>query len=99
MFRRWPHFQRLLSWTKPHAPVPEGSRAYERYDWNSLLADDPADRSLMPGLMDGSSYFPSRPEMELNLATFAAQTGTRIRYDCRWTATRREDDGDRAEQQ
>ena len=21
MFRRWPHFQRLLSWTKPHAPV------------------------------------------------------------------------------
>ena len=24
MFRRWPHFQRLLSWTKPHAPVPRG---------------------------------------------------------------------------
>ena len=41
MFRRWPFFQRLLSWTKPHAPVPRGSRAYERYDWNSLLGDEP----------------------------------------------------------
>jgi NADPH-dependent 2,4-dienoyl-CoA reductase/sulfur reductase-like enzyme len=30
MFRRWPFFQRLLSWTKPYAPVPRGSRAYER---------------------------------------------------------------------
>ena len=41
MFRRWPFFQRLLSWTKPHAPVQRGSRAYERYDWNSLLSEDP----------------------------------------------------------
>src|SRR6478672_9604105 len=97
MFRRWPFFQRLLSWTKPYAPVEHDSRAYERYDWNSLLADDPAHRSLMPGLMDGSSYFPSRPEMERNLAGFAEVTGTRIRYDCRWTGTRREEgpDGER----
>ncbi len=97
MFRRWPFFQRLLSWTKPYAPVEQSSRAYERYDWNSLLADEPEHRSLMPGLMDGTSYFPSRPEMELNLGTFAKQTGVRIRYDCRWTATRREEtaDGDR----
>ena len=41
MFRRWPFFQRLLSWTKPYAPVERDSRAYERYDWNSLLADEP----------------------------------------------------------
>ena len=41
MFRRWPFFQRLLSWTKPHAPVERGTRAYERYDWNSLLGDEP----------------------------------------------------------
>src|SRR5207253_8376973 len=34
---------------------------------------------------------PSRPEMERNIATFAERTGTRIRYDCRWTATRIED--------
>jgi hypothetical protein len=32
--------------------------------------------------MDGSSSFPSRPEMELNLATFAERTGMRVRYDC-----------------
>src|SRR5213594_3803728 len=97
MFRRWPFFQRLLSWTKPYAPDERGSRAYERYDWNSLVADEPENRSLMPGLMDGSSYFPSRPEMERNLATFVERTGTRIRYDCPWTATRREEgpDGER----
>ena len=96
MFRRWPFFQRLLSWTKPHAPVPRGSRAYERYDWNSLLSEDPASRALQPGLMDGSSYFPSRPEMEANLALFTERAGVVIRYGCRWTATARVEtpDGD-----
>ncbi len=39
--------------------------------------------------MDGTSYFPSRPEMEANLATFAERTGVTVRYDCRWTGTRR----------
>ena len=92
MFRRWPFFQRLLSWTKPYAPVDRGGRAYERYDWNSLLADEPQHQAIMPSLMDGTSYFPSRPEMERNIATFADRTGTVARYDCRWTATRREDD-------
>jgi thioredoxin reductase len=94
MFRRWPFFQRLLSWTKPYAPVGRDSPAYERYDWNSLLGDDPAHRALMPDLMDGSSYFPSRPEMEHNIALFAERTGTAIRFDCAWTATRREDGPD-----
>jgi thioredoxin reductase len=88
MFRRWPFFQRLLSWTKPFAPVDRDSPAYERYDWNSLLSEEPGARAIMPDLMDGSSYFPSRPEMEQNIAAFAERTGTRIRYDCRWTATR-----------
>ncbi len=94
MFRRWPFFQRLLSWTKPHAPVPRGTRAYERYDWNSLLSDDPASRALQPGLMDGTSYFPSRPEMEANLAAFADKGGVAVRYGCRWTATSRVSSGD-----
>jgi thioredoxin reductase len=48
----------------------------------------------MPDLMDGSSYFPSRPEMERNLVTFTERTATPIRYDCRWTATRREEGPD-----
>ncbi|HET9085829.1 MAG TPA: NAD(P)-binding domain-containing protein [Candidatus Limnocylindrales bacterium] len=94
MFRRWPHFQRLLSWTKPHAPASQGSRAYERYDWNSLLADEPEARALQPGLMDGTSYFPSRPEMEQNLALYTERAGVAIRYGCRWTATRRIDDAE-----
>ncbi len=34
--------------------------AYERYDWNSLLADEPEHRAIMPPLMDATSYFPSR---------------------------------------
>ncbi len=94
MFRRWPFFQRLLSWTKPFAPVERDSPAYERYDWNSLLGEGEGERAIMPDLMDGTSYFPSRPEMERNLATFVERTGMRIRYDCRWTATRHEDGPD-----
>jgi thioredoxin reductase len=91
MFRRFPVFQRLLSWTKPYAPVDRGSRAYERYDWNSLLADEPAQRSLQASFMDGSSEFPARSEMETNLAAFADRTGVRIRYATTWESTRRED--------
>ena len=89
MFRRWPHFQRLLSWTKPFAPVERASRAYQRYDWNSLLADEADATALQPGLMDGSSYFPSRPEMEANLVAFADKASIQVRYDCTWTGTSR----------
>ncbi len=94
MFRRFPFFQRLLSWTKPYAPAERGTRAYERYDWNSLLGDEPAHRALMPALMDGTSYFPSRPEMERNLQAFADVTGRRIRYGCEWRSTRLEEGPD-----
>jgi thioredoxin reductase len=88
MFRRWPFFQRLLSWTKPHAPVERGTPAYERYDWNSLLGDELETRAIAPSFMDGTSYFPSRPEMEANLAAFAERAHLDVRYDCRWTGTR-----------
>jgi thioredoxin reductase len=99
MFRRWPFFQRLLSWSKPHAPAERGTRAYERYDWNSLLSVDPDCRAIQPGLMDGTSYFPSRPEMEANLAAFADRAQVEVRYGCTWTGTRRVagPDGDRFE--
>jgi thioredoxin reductase len=91
MFRRWPFFQRLLSWTQPFAPHARGTREYERFDWNSLLAEESEARALQPALMDGSSYFPSRPEMEQSLCTFAERTGLRIRFGCEWTGTRREE--------
>ena len=88
MFRRWPFFQRLLSWTKPYASVERGTPAYERYDWNSLLGEEPETCAIAPTLMDGTSYFPSRPEMEANLATFAERAALQVRYDTPWTGTR-----------
>lgn len=93
MFRRWPIFQRMLSWTKPYAPEKPGTAAYERFDWNSLLPDEPEHRAIMPRVMDGTSYFPSRPEMERGLVAFAEGTRLPVRYGCRWEATRREGAG------
>jgi thioredoxin reductase len=87
MFRRWPVFQRMLSWTKPYAGCDHNSRIYERYDWNSLVAEEEEHRGTMPSLMDGTSYFPSRPEMERGLATFAGATGLQVRYECHWDTT------------
>jgi len=93
MFRRWPFFQRLLSWTKPYAPVARATRAYERYDWNSLIPESDEHRAVMVGLMDGTSYFPSRPEMQAGLEAFTGRTNLKVRFGCRWTGTRRLDDG------
>jgi thioredoxin reductase len=93
MFRRLPLYQRLLSWTKPYALGDPEGRVGEWYDWNSIVSDDQALRSIMPGLMDGSSSFPSRANMEENLATFVARAKLRIRYNCPWQSTARADDG------
>jgi thioredoxin reductase len=93
MFRRFPFFQRLITWSKPYSPVERGERAYEWYDWNSLLSDDPAERGSVIDFMEGVSYFPSRPEMEQGLAAFAERTGIVARYGCRWEGTERTDDG------
>ncbi|MEO7205076.1 MAG: NAD(P)-binding domain-containing protein [Candidatus Limnocylindrales bacterium] len=97
MFRRWPFFQRLLSWTKPYAPAERSSRAFERWDWNSLIALEPELRGIAADYMDGTSDFPSRPEMEQNLTAFAERAGVAVRFNCRWESTRREEsaDGDR----
>jgi len=92
MFRKWPVFQRMLSWTKPYTGLDRGSRTYERYDWNSLLADEGAGRAVMPRIMDGTSYFPSRPEMERGLVTFAEACSLRVRFGCHWESTSREGD-------
>ena len=91
MFRRWPFFQRLLSWTKPYAPAPRDSREFERWDWNSLIALEPELRGLQAEFMDGSSDFPSRPEMEASLTAFADRAGLDIRFGCTWESTRREE--------
>jgi thioredoxin reductase len=93
MFRRFPVFERLITWTKPHAPFERGTREYEWYDHNSLLAAERENRALVPEFMDGTFSVPSRAEMEAGLRAFAERTGLEIRYGCRWEATRREDDG------
>jgi len=92
MFRRYPLFQRLITWSKPHAPAERGTRSYGWYDWNSLLADESPHLALVPEFMDGTSYFPSRTEMERGLTAFAARAGVQVRYDTRWEATRRRGD-------
>jgi len=92
MFRRFPFFQRLVTWTKPFAPVERGTRRYEWYDWNSLLGEEPEHSALVPPFMDGTSMFPARSEMERGIAEFVAQTKLPVRYGCRWESTRREGD-------
>jgi thioredoxin reductase len=93
MFRKWPIYQRLISWSKPSAPFACDSREYEWFDHNSLLAEEPELRAIVPGLMDRSWVVPARSEMERGLAEFAERAGVTVRYGCRWEGTRREDDG------
>ena len=82
MFRRFPVFQRLISWTKPRAPFERETREYEWYDHNSLLGDEPEHRGLMPNFMDRTFDLPAREEMEAGLLSYVERTGIAIRYEC-----------------
>jgi thioredoxin reductase len=93
MFRRFPVYQRLISWSKPDAPFERGTREYEWFDHNSLVGDEPEHQALVPELMDRTFDVPARPEMEAALAEFATRGGVRVRYDCEWLSTRRDDEG------
>ena len=90
MFQRFPIFQRLITWTKPDAPVARTSREYEWYDHNSLLAEEPELKALVPALMDRAYDLPSRAEMEAGIAAFAERAGLEVRYGCTWESTRHE---------
>ncbi len=92
MFRRFPVYERLISWTKPDAPVERGTREYEWYDHNSLVSRNGA-AATVPELMDRTFDVPSRAEMEAALVAFAQRGKVEARYGCRWTGTRQEDDG------
>jgi thioredoxin reductase len=93
MFQRFPIFQRLITWTKPDAPVERTAREYEWYDHNSLLAEEPELKALVPALMDRAFDLPSRAEMEAGIAAFAERAQIAVRYRCAWESTRY--DGDR----
>jgi len=93
MFRRYPVFQRLISWTKPQAPVDPQTREYEWYDHNSLLADEPEHRALVPRFMDRSYDVPARDEMAAALRAFVEGTGLAVRYGCSVERARRDENG------
>ena len=59
MFRRWPFFQRLLSWTKPHAPGRARHRAPTSATTGTACSATSRRRAaIQPGLMDGTSVLP-----------------------------------------
>jgi thioredoxin reductase len=93
MFRRFPIYQRLISWTKPDAPFERGTREYEWYDHNSLVGNEREHQALVPEFMDRAFDVPARPEMEAALVEFAKRAGVRVRYGCEWLSTRRDDAG------
>jgi thioredoxin reductase len=93
MFRRFPVYQRLISWTKPDAPFERGTREYEWYDHNSLVGDEREHQALAPEFMDRAFDVPARAEMEAALVEFARRGGVRVRYGCEWLSTRRDDAG------
>jgi thioredoxin reductase len=93
MFRKWPIYQRLLSWTKPDAPAERCTREYEWYDHNSLVADDPKCQSLVAAEMDRAFMVPSCAEMARGLAAFADKARVAVRYGCRWESTKRDQEG------
>ena len=90
MFRRFPVYQRLISWTKPDAPFERGTREYEWYDHNSLVGDKREHQALVPEFMDRSFDVPARPEMEAALVEFATRGDVRVRYGCEWLSTQRD---------
>ena len=91
MFRRFPVYQRLISWTKPDAPFERGTREYEWYDHNSLVGDEREHQALAPEFMDRAFDVPARPEMEAALVEFALRGDVRVRYGCEWLSTRRDE--------
>jgi thioredoxin reductase len=92
MFRRFPLFERLISWTHQTAEAPRGSREYEAHDQNSLVADDGELGALVAENIAEDHRRPSRDEMASGLRAFAERAPVPVRYGCRWEATRREED-------
>lgn len=93
MFRRFPLFERLISWTHATADVEPSTREYEAHDQNSLVADEPELRAFVPRALAEGRRRPAREEMEAALRGFTEAAGLPVRYGCRWESTRRHPDG------
>ena len=92
MFRRFPLFERLISWTHSSADVSRQSREYESHDQNSLVADEPELRALVPQEISEGHRRPAREEMEAGLRAFTERAEVAVRYGCRWESTTQQDD-------
>ena len=91
MFRRFPFFQRLLSWTKPYAPAARGERAFERYDWNSLLAREGDDTPVAADQAVWSTSWTAPPSSPRGRRwrrhrRVRRAHGCGLRYGCTWTS-------------
>ena len=93
MFRQFPMFGRMITCSRSHCVVDRGCAPYFRFDWNSMVTDEPAHQALVTEFIAGNNYFPARAEMEQALAAFAERAGVPARYGCRWESTRQDDDG------
>jgi thioredoxin reductase len=79
-FRRYPRHRRLISINKPYVGTQTTSPL--RFDWNSLLTDDPSLRFTRYS----ADYFPSAEDLLRYLADFSARSGLKVRYDTRVSA-------------
>ncbi|HSI97973.1 MAG TPA: NAD(P)-binding domain-containing protein [Gaiellaceae bacterium] len=93
MFKQFPLFERLISWTHAAADVSRDTREYEAHDQNSLVADEPELRGLVAEHLGEGRRRPARNEMEAALRSFAEQARLPVRYGCRWLETRRDEIG------
>jgi thioredoxin reductase len=92
MFRRFPLFESLISWTHAGADVPHGTRAFELHDQNSLVADEPELGAFVAERIASGNRRPARDEMVSALRAFAEAADLRVRYGCTWESTRVEDE-------
>jgi thioredoxin reductase len=93
MFRRFPLFERLISWTHDAADVPRDTREFEAHDQNSLVADEPGLRALVAAEIAEGRRRPARQEMEAGLRAFAERAEVTVRYGSRWESTRYDEGG------
>lgn len=87
-FEKFPRHEKLISVNKVHTGYTE-SEGMLRYDWNSLISDDPE----MVFTRYASEYFPNAKVYAQYLQDFAAKMGLRIRYKTRITDVTRCHDG------
>ena len=88
MFRRFPLFERLISWTHRTADPARSTREYEAHDQNSLIAGEPHLRALVAEQMAEGRRRPAREEMEAGLRAFAEKAQMPVRWNCTWESMR-----------